>query len=118
MTGIIIMIYGIFSYINSPKPVLVYNQNLKNVVFLEGGKYYSVEPIKSDYLHKIWAQNLGVKEILPMSDSKVISCQRARERIIRCEYRVADNIYLMKYSHKNRPVAVYFKGGRFVEMND
>ena len=109
---------GIFFYMNSPKPVLVYNQNLKNVVFLEREKYYSVEPIKSDYLHKIWAQNLGVKEILPMSDSKVISCQRARERMVSCEYRVTDNVYSMKYSYKNRPVAVYFNGGRFVEVRD
>ena len=116
--GIIMAVCGIFFYMNSPKPVLVYNQNLKNVVFLEREKYYSVEPIKSDYLHKIWAQNLGVKEILPMSDSKVISCQRVRERITRCEYRVADNVYSMKYSYKNRPVAVYFNGGRFVEVRD
>lgn len=109
---------GLISYINSPKPVLVYNQNLKNVVFLEGGKYYSVEPIKSDYLHKIWAQNLGVKEILPMSDSKVISCQRARDRIKSCEYKVTDSFYSMKYSNKKKPVAVYFKNGRFVERKD
>jgi competence protein ComEC len=116
--GSIIIMCGIFSYINSPKPVLVYNQNLKNVVFLEGGKYYSVEPIKSDYLHKIWAQNLGVREILPMSDGKVISCQHARERVVSCEYRVEDNVYRMKYTNKNRPMAVYFKGGRFVETKD
>ena len=109
---------GLISYINSPKPVLVYNQNLKNVVFLEGGKYYTVEPIKSDYLHKIWAQNLGVKEILPMSDSKVISCQRARDRIKSCEYKVTDSFYSMKYSNKKKPVAVYFKNGRFVERKD
>ena len=111
------MICGVISYINSPKPVLVYNQNLKNIVFLEGGKYYSVEPIKSDYLHKIWAQNLGVKEILPMSDSKVISCQRARDRIS-CEYRVEDNVYRMKYTNKKKPVAVYFKNRQFVETKD
>ena len=116
--GIIIIICGIFSYINSPKPVLVYNQNLKNVVFLDGGKYYSVEQIKSDYLHKIWAQNLGVKEILPMSDSKVLSCQRARERMVSCEYRVDSNVYKMKYANKKRPIAVYFKGGKFVETKD
>ena len=116
--GIIIIICGIFSYINSPKPVLVYNQNLKNIVFLEGGKYYSVEPIKSDYLHKIWAQNLGVKEILPMSDSKVISCQNARERIVSCEYRVEDEVYRMKYANKKSPVAVYFKNGRFSTVAD
>ena len=116
--GIIIMMCGIFSYINSPKPVLVYNQNLKNVVFLEGGKYYSVEPIKSDYLHKIWAQNLGVREILPMSDSKVISCEHGRDRITSCEYRVEDNVYRMKYSNKKRPVAVYFNGGKFSTVLD
>lgn len=118
IAGIIIMICGIFSYINSQKPVLVYNQNLKNVVFMEGRQYYSVEPIRSDYLHKIWAQNLGVKEILPMSDSKVISCRREREKIKMCEYRFADNVYSMKYSNKKRPVAVYFKNGRFIETKD
>ncbi|MBQ7537102.1 MAG: ComEC/Rec2 family competence protein [Rickettsiales bacterium] len=116
--GMTMAVCGLISYINSPKPVLVYNQNLKNVVFLEGGKYYSVEPIKSDYLHKIWAQNLGVKEILPMSDSKVISCQRAKERIIGCEYRVDGNVYKMKYANKKSPVAVYFNGGRFVKVKD
>ena len=116
--GMTMAICGLISYINSPKPVLVYNQNLKNVVFLDGGKYYSVEPIKSDYLHKIWAQNLGVKEILPMSDSRVLSCQRKHERIKRCEYRVDGNIYSMKYSNKKRPVAVYFKRGSFVEKKD
>lgn len=116
--GIVIIICGIFSYINSPKPVLVYNQNLKNVVFLEGGKYYSVEPIKSDYLHKIWAQNLGVKEILPMSDSKVLSCQRARERITSCEYIVDGNVYKMKYTNRKKPVAVYFNDGGFVKVKD
>lgn len=116
--GIIMAICGIISYINLPKPVLVYNQNLKNVVFMEGRQYYSVEPIRSDYLHKIWAQNLGVKEILLMSDSKVISCRREREKIKMCEYRLADNVYSVKYSNKKRPVAVYFKNGRFIETKD
>ena len=113
ISGLIIALCGLISYINSPKPVLVYNQNLKNIVFMEGGKYHSVEPIKSDYLHKIWAQNLGVMEILPMSDVKVISCQRARDRITSCEYMVEDEVYRIKYSNKKRPVAVYFNGGKF-----
>ena len=56
-------------YLIEPKYILVYNENMKNVVFFENEKYYSVEPIKSEFIQSVYSQNLGVKEISPMTSA-------------------------------------------------
>ena len=89
IAGCLLFLIGFISYILNPKFVLIYNQNLKNVVFFENDKYYSVKPIKSDYIQSVWSQNLGVKEILLMNDdeNKAINCTTDEYgKEVRCEY--------------------------------
>lgn len=73
--GAIIAFIGIMFYIFHQKAILVYNQNFKNIVFLEGNKYYSVLPMNNEYVKNVWAQNLGVKDIYTMNyNNSVIQC--------------------------------------------
>ena len=80
--GLSLFAGGFIAYIVEPKVMLVYNQNFKNIVFYENGKYYSVEPIKSDFLHSVWSQNLGVKEITTMTseENKKMQCYKIDEK--------------------------------------
>ena len=80
--GAIIAFIGIMFYIFQPKAILVYNQNFKNIVFLEGDKYYSVLPMNNEYVKNVWAQNLGVKDIYTMNynNSVVIQCFDANDK--------------------------------------
>ena len=113
--GIISVIFGITYYILQPKVLLVYNKNLQNIVFLEDDKYYSVEPIKNDYLHYVWSQNLGVKEILPMTDkNKAIICKydynnkknNNKKTIKSCEYYYLGKKYSFNKKNSNKIISV------------
>ena len=100
--GFILFLIGSISYILNPKFVLIYNQNFKNIVFLENNKYYSVKPIKSDYIQNVWSQNLGVKEILPMNDNE--------NQAIKCTNDEYDKKAQCEYTYKDYEPITIFKG--------
>ena len=73
--GIIVAFIGLMFYIFQSKVILVYNQNFKNIVFLENDKYYSIVPMNNEYIKNVWAQNLGVKDIYLMDkNNNSIQC--------------------------------------------
>ena len=121
--GIIIASIGIILYTMQPKIVLVYNQNLRNIVFLENNEYYSVNPITNKYLYDVWCQNLGVKKILPMtSDNKAIHCtqeeKQNKKQIKECNFKYKNKNYFFYKKNKNKPIAVYYKNKNFVLVKD
>ena len=104
--GCLSFLIGLFSYIISQKFVLIYNQNFQNIVFYENGKYYSVKPIKNEYLQSVWSQNLGVKEILPMNESnKAIDCTET-EKLTECKYVFKGKTINIKQGRKNNIIGV------------
>ena len=121
--GIIIVSIGIILYTMQPKIVLVYNQNLRNIVFLENNEYYSVNPITNKYLYDVWCQNLGVKKILPMtSDNKAMHCtqeeKQNKKQIKECNFKYKNKNYFFYKKNKNKPIAVYYKNKNFVLVKD
>ena len=111
--GFISVIFGITYYILQPKVLLVYNKNLQNIVFFENDKYYSVEPIKNDYLHYVWSQNLGVKEILQMTDkNKAMFCEYENDKksnnktIKSCEYYYLGKKYSFNKKNSNKIISI------------
>ena len=113
--GFILSVVGIIYYIIQPKLLLVYNQNLKNIVVFENGKYYSVEKM-SDYTKSVWAQNLGIKEIEIMTDkNKNIKCDTDKQqKIINCTYFYQNRHYTIRKKLSSKPVAVYFSNDKFL----
>ena len=106
-----------------PKIVLVYNQNLRNIVFLENNEYYSVNPITNKYLYDVWCQNLGVKKILPMtSNNKAMHCtqeeKQNKKQIKECNFKYKNKNYFFYKKNKNKPIAVYYKNKNFVLVKD
>ncbi len=103
IVGCFVSICGLYLYIIQPQVVLVYNQNLKNIVFLEDNVYYSVEPIKNNYVYNVWCQNLGVREIKVMTN---------KNKNISCSFEIKNNIKFTtscKYNFKNKEYIFYKK---------
>ncbi len=73
--GLSLFVVGFSLYLFEPKIMLVYSRNFKNIVFHENGEYYSIEPIKSEFIQSVWSQNLGIEEIKAMTkSSKLMRC--------------------------------------------
>ena len=108
IVGLLSAIIGIILYLTEPKYILVYNENMKNVVFFENGKYYSVEPIKSEFIQSVYSQNLGVKEISPMtSTNKNMICSDDRkEKNMICEYSYEGKKYKIMQQNRNKVIGV------------
>lgn|GEM_PF-5615076 len=106
--GFLSTIIGIIAYLTTQKYILIYNENMKNIIFFENEKYYSVEPIKSEFLQSVYSQNLGVKEILPMtSANKNIVCNGNRkEKNMTCEYYYRGKKYKITQKNKNKIIGI------------
>ena len=112
--GATLFTIGLLSYLQEPPYVLIYSQNLKNIVFLENNKYYSVYPIKNQYLNQLWSQNLGVKEIIPSNNSTTsIKCNGERKnKDMHCEYNYNDVIITIKQETGRKTVGVKIKNNK------
>ena len=113
--GFILSVVGIIYYIIQPKILLVYNQNLKNIVFFENGKYYSVNKM-NDYTKSVWTQNLGINDIAVMTDkNKNIKCNtNQQQNIINCTYFYQNRYYTIKKKLSSKSVSVYLFNGKFL----
>ena len=107
---------GFIAYLTQPKFVLVYNQNFSNIVFFENGQYYSVKPMKSEFLQNAWSQNLGVKTILPMDkNNKSIVCYGEQKLgNMHCEYTIRNKKINIYQGNKNNTVGVKIKKGKWL----
>ena len=113
--GLLFLLYGVKLYLLQPKIVLVYNQNLKNIVFFENCKYYSYKKINNDYLHSIWSQNLGVKEIIPATkENKNLKCYgEFKEKNMYCKYSINNSSITIYQATSQKPVAIMYKNNNF-----
>ena len=114
--GLTMFTSGFIAYLTQPKFVLVYNQNFSNIVFFENGQYYSVKPIKSEFLQSVWSQNLGVKTILPMDkNNKSIVCYGEQKLgNMHCEYTIRNKKINIYQGNKNNTVGVKIKKGKWL----
>ena len=114
--GLILFVSGFIAYLTQPKFVLVYNQNFSNIVFFENGCYYSVRPIKSEFLQSVWSQNLGVKQILPMDGkNKNIVCNGERKLgNMRCEYAINNKEINIYQGKNNNTIGIKMHKGKFL----
>ena len=106
--GIILIITGFMAYILAPKYVLIYNDNLKNIVFFENEKYYSYQPIKSEFIQSVWSQNLGVSHIPTMTNkNKNLSCVGDRKSFnFTCEYRFNNKTINIFQGRTNKVIGI------------
>ena len=112
--GFSLLLFGVFAYIKEPKFVLVYNQNLKNIVFFEKNKFYSVHKIDNKYINGIISQNLGTNEIIPMDkNNKNMKCTGNRkQRNMSCVYSIDNVLVQIKQGNSTRMVGVKIKNGK------
>ena len=104
--GIIVAFIGIMFYIFQSKVILVYNQNFKNIVFLENDKYYSIVPMNNEYIKNVWAQNLGVKDIYLMDkNNNSIQCFDNENK----ENNNIKSIQYCNYNHNGKKYYIYKK---------
>jgi len=119
--GFLCIIYGLFLYLTEPNYLLIYNKNLKNIVFFENGKYYSFNEINNDFLNSVWSQNLGIKKIntstlinqnLKCYNSKNIETTNKND-IYYCEYFFNNKKYRFYKEKKDKIVGVKMKNNKF-----
>lgn len=112
--GIILFTTGIISYINNPQFVLLYDKNLKNIVFFEDGQFYSAQKIKNEYLYNIWSQNLGSNINIMNEKNKSLKCfgERTKGNML-CEYMINGvKINIKQNKNSNKIVGVKIKNNK------
>ena len=116
--GIITIITTMMFYIFSPNYLLVYDKNFQNIVFLENNKYYSVFPMKNNYIKSIWCQNLGINYITPSTNkNKNIKCVGdLKNNNMECKYYLNDRFYFFNQAKSNKVVGVKFINNKFLEF--
>ena len=112
--GIILFTIGIILYINNPQFVLLYDKNLKNIVFFEDGQFYSAQKIKNEYLYSIWSQNLGSNINIMNEKNKSLKCfgERTKGNML-CEYMINGvKINIKQDKNNNKIVGVKIKNNK------